>query len=637
MEDGCTSEHPAGDLRARGQFMILLFILALVCPWTHLAANPSAPEETSIQGVSVTGVPVFGGLGNLDTWVAVRFEVQTDTVGVQGYLEASWTTFDDPAITSTRFVDIPPFSRQQFFLYCECTQPYSKMETCLRLTDGKVLGFQSFPSVSHYGSAPVLVVGEIVNPQRAANIILSDPKTKQPIQMLESPLHLPDRFLGYTPFSGIILTGSDYAGLSDIQFDALMNWVRGGGRLALSPEAWETLPEGIEGKPPFFDEAIERSGSARFRDHGLGLGTIRQLDFEPFQGQPESVGFAPATVLGAWMGSRPTFGEPPREKGRYYRAYSGAEIWPFSTTWAKQLLRNLPAFSLPGRRTLALGIALYALVIGPFLFFLIGRHPRRTRLALLLFPLIWGGATIAVAIGNYVIRSNQFTMELVSFVHVFPQAPQTGFSETTAVVISPYNARIELQARERDWFFVPFSTASGSLGAAVPQQTDRAVISGIPMHYGEARSFFGRRILHLEQLDYRFEINPEGDELRIEGRHSLPGTVVKLIALDRDGSRWELAADPKAADESAFRATGMPFSLVSETAKEPDWEDVLERSAVIMAENISNERTAYLAAWTLSDRPPLVIPGEEATIREHVLYLIPLEPMKKTEEIEASG
>ncbi len=102
-------------------------------------------KELAPPGVSVAGVPIFSGVGNLDTWIAVRFEIQTDAVGVQGNIEASWLPFDAPAVTAARPVDLPPFSRQQFFLYCERIHAHCQMETGLRLPNGQLLGGQRFP------------------------------------------------------------------------------------------------------------------------------------------------------------------------------------------------------------------------------------------------------------------------------------------------------------------------------------------------------------------------------------------------------------------------------------------------------------------------------------------------------------
>lgn len=612
----------------------LRIVLALSCGLLLARAagqqivTPADSKEQAPPGVSVAGVPIFSGVGNLDTWIAVRFEIQTDAVGVQGNIEASWLPFDAPAVTAARPVDLPPFSRQQFFLYCERIHAHCQMETGLRLPNGQLLGGQRFPAVSHYGAAPILIVGEEINPLRAARALFHNPDQQQPIQILESPLHLPDRFLGLTPFSGLLITSRNLAPVQDAQAQALLDWVLGGGNLALTPAAHNNLPRTLNDLLPLNQNPPPAAESPSFTDIPWGLGTIRLLHFDPFNPTPEPDAQAASTRLAAWMGIRPAFGLPSKLTATRYSGYGTPDIWPFSTTWARPLLRHRPIFYLPTANTLLVGTILYAILTGPLMYFLFGRKPQRTRQLFWILPLLWLTAGFAVAGSHALLRSSRLRLELVSIIQCFPNAPETGFCETTAVVMSPSRTTLHLQATGKDWFFLPFSTSSPSQSDGIPMQTDRALVQDIPMKYGEVKSFYGRQIL--SNALPRFQYSVTQDQIEIVGNAPPPGEILKLMALEPNGRSWHLQSPAPTEKDLPWLATGVPHTTgILSTIHRLPWEETLEHAALHMAQNLTQKDQAYLAVWSRSTSPPITIPNTtSAEITEHRLLLLPLSLQK---------
>ncbi len=251
-------------LTTRHGFLIALFaLLGVAGPVVVAAAGEDSPQIASIK----IGL---GGKFKVGYWTPVRVTIDGGRSGFAGQFELTAPDSDD---LTTRFVagtaasiEVPPGEQWTLWQYVKLGRINGSIRGILRDQDGKAVDEQV---IDHAAPSPatwhwVVTLGTDVRVEEAAVLFARMRDEKLVSSVMSEPSEFPDQWYGYEGVNVLLVaagTDTPLEAISDQQYDALLHWLRLGGRLVLA--AGRRAPE-------LFDPS--------HRLHGLRPGEFVELD-----------------------------------------------------------------------------------------------------------------------------------------------------------------------------------------------------------------------------------------------------------------------------------------------------------------------------------------------------------------------
>jgi hypothetical protein len=201
-----------------------------------------AQNDTSTLTVKAASVGV-GGRAKSGFWAPIRLDLQAGPAGARGQLEIVIPDGDNiPVIfadeKSSR-IDLQPGQQLRLLRYAKIGPAAAPIRVQLRDGD-RILWEQALaglPTRLHATQQLVVGIGPAIDLPAATATIKRPAELSLVLAQIDDPGELPDRWWGYEGVDCLVLTTSDPRvpdGLTPDQQQALLDWVRLGGRLVLS-------------------------------------------------------------------------------------------------------------------------------------------------------------------------------------------------------------------------------------------------------------------------------------------------------------------------------------------------------------------------------------------------------------------
>ena len=204
---------------------------------TNVAATVS--ETTQITDVQVG----LAGRYKVGFWIPIHLTIDGGKQGFRGQVEFRAPDSDD---LTTRFVaaatnelQVDPNEQWSGWRYVKLGRIRAKLEVVLRASDGGIAGRKMMSELTPAPSTWqwVVTIGSDVGARDAAAFLSREQSERIITNELTSPAEFPDRWFGYEGVSVFVVATSKQKlleELNEVQFAALVRWLRLGGRLVLS-------------------------------------------------------------------------------------------------------------------------------------------------------------------------------------------------------------------------------------------------------------------------------------------------------------------------------------------------------------------------------------------------------------------
>lgn len=551
------------------------------------------PVSAQSEGVQMAVMPYLGGHVKYGEWLPLRISLSNAGRDIDAEVRAEIAGSSGTAVYALP-VPLPMGARKEVTLYV-LPSNFTK-EIVVHLTDGKqqVLAEAKTAITAHPQNE--YLIGAVVPDAGALAMLngLSLPERSDTHLILLSLEDLPERIEALRSLDCLILAGVDTSSLTPTQGEALLGWVRLGGRLFIGggagagrvlaglPEALRPVSLGqtvelnsLNALAAFTDRPIlvpgpflatlpadyrgraliSQGGNALLVQRNLGEGWVAYLALDPT-----------VTPFDAWAGLHP-FWKKLLEADAPLPPNAPVDI-PRRNLEAEQMwnaLTNLPTLELPSVRWLAALLVLYIVLVGPVNYLLL-RKLRR---------LDWGWVTVPVltlvfSVGGYGLGFSQRGNDVViNEISIIPLSPGSRFLEMRSYVglFSPgksdYTIRVEggglvspLVPFYAPWGPVPPGSPGGYSGPVAPinvLQGDPALVRNLGVSQWAMRSFQVESWIPAEAADFDADLVVEGDRLHGRVRNGLECPVQAMLLLS--GQRFVHLEGMAAGEERVISAT----------------------------------------------------------------------------------
>lgn len=228
-------------LLSRFLFPLAIGLLLALPPLPALAQDPASDP----QGVSLSFEPCFDDLGE-PGWIPVAVSLSNKgRTEVSGQVRVVGRILDFDLAHAWRDVTLPPGANHRYFIYIylpDVTGPGADLRVDFFRNGARRAEGSSTRPIPFDACSNVVVVGP--NPA-LLNVFNSNNPTSDPTGDGATPVRmrvvgaraasLPDRWIGYERLEVLVLNDAPSTGLSEEQQAAILDWVRSGGTVLVSP------------------------------------------------------------------------------------------------------------------------------------------------------------------------------------------------------------------------------------------------------------------------------------------------------------------------------------------------------------------------------------------------------------------
>lgn len=469
----------------------------LVCMWLIASLLPHVSLAQTASTLNVTVTPLYDGNFIQDTWLPLRITLQNG--GGDRHVRVQANTSGD-STTYAQEVDLPGGASKDITLYLLPTNGSDTIDVAVREGDQQLASAATQVRLRSGERMVAIVANE---PPQIALPRRQDLQTL-PIAPYDMTIaQLPDRSLGLTTLSAIVLHDVDTNSLNEAQRQALLIWVAGGGQLVLSggpasattvaglPETLrpaeigetqndlpgdvlatfaaftDTLPSGLSGFqliPQAGSQVVVGSDRPLVVERVFGRGRVQQLAFA-----------VDSASLASWPGATRFWDLflRPRNPDAAVTGPPGARLDDARALTLTASLGNLPALDLPSGLPLLVLLLIYFVVIGPAIH-LVLRRLGRQNLGWIVIPattLVFGIITFGL---GFAFRASDVLLNQVSIVENF------GSTANVRTLLGFYSANPRnFQATfPADTISRPLRSSNGPYG----------VVDGSPGTYGQGEN-----------------------------------------------------------------------------------------------------------------------------------------------------
>lgn len=518
--------------------LIALLILAL--------GLAGVPQRTVAQGaIEFAVTPAFEGNYAPYRWLPLSIVLRNPGSATQVTLAAA---LPNAVGRNTLTVDMPGGGEQRVTLYVAMDGTAREVRVSAE-RDGAALAEQAV-SVRPRGGERLLAV---VSPQPLSlNLPLRQDLTALPFLSFPlEPAALPDRPLGLSSLSLLLLNGVPAEQLRPAQISALTAWVRNGGHLIIggppgaslaglpaeltaatigAPAQLQPAPlaeysgapapaqlAGVTLQPALDALSFGAAGAPLWAQRSLGYGRITQLAFDPGQ-----------ALLREWPGA-PALWDRLLRPPQIYRTPYGDDTTPdlIREQIIASAVGQLPPVALPNSGPLFALLALYAILIGPGMALLL-RQIDRQSLGWVILPVV---ALVVFGAGTLLALGNQADQRIITQVTLVEQVDGTTARARTALgIITPRSERFPVTIDPAALVraippgagpFGPITAAQGDL----PQESGQLAVD---VERWSLQGLFAEALVALPALEATITLGDEAIQVQVQNTtgRQLRGVVV---------------------------------------------------------------------------------------------------------------
>jgi hypothetical protein len=513
--------------RAKSQAALLLALLSCVFPASAFAATPPSIEDVVI---GLRGMQNAGRSRN-GTWAPVQIALKAGPEDVSaGSYRLVIESADGEAVPYTYTAPVPAIGandKQTVFAYVRPSSAGSTFNVRLQTTEGQDVQtkerLQRDPSepkseVLEPRDTLYLTIGSrlpglkraMLEPEKqppagGAPAEEEDPQDrgKQRFAFVENVADMPDRWFGYEAVDVVVLTTSSDSfvnqllEMSKARRDALLDWVRRGGRLILSVGRNQQAVARWLDKVPLFDGTIKSKVTrSSLPNVKFWVGAeaqqkqpLRQVEIACVQPGPDAFGLVSEDSVGGDLQTRPVLVQSSCGLGRVLLVAFDLDAPPFSswdgqTAFWKKLQAEIAPRTVeakqPGgfaeaqgelgaelKRTLesfqdvpvisfgwvALFILFYIVLIGPLDYLLLKKVFKRLELTWITFPVLVLIVSVAAYATAYYVKGDDLRINKVDLVEIDLHGPGQVYGTSWFTLFSPriQNYTVGLEPVAPDW------------------------------------------------------------------------------------------------------------------------------------------------------------------------------------------
>ncbi|MFQ5616895.1 MAG: hypothetical protein ACE5GO_10625, partial [Anaerolineales bacterium] len=406
------------------------------------------PRKTLAQTeplVSLTAQTGLDGYCKINHWFPVRVTMENNGADLEGWVEVTPVDTSIDKWRYTQAVSLPGVSRKEVTVFVYPKRNISKVAISFSTGDGIISKIVMPvtcvpPGDSIYGVWAA--IPSVFNPLTA----LAPPGGRASLAQLELA-DFPNHSQGFDMLDILVISGVDTGPLTNVQRQAIANWVSNGGRLVIAGgPSWQKTAAGLDEFLPLHPndsvtlaslsslETFSRAAESLDGNTVVAVGDLEEaaiviasqdeipLIIRSQTGFGEVYYFAPDLAIAplrSWLGIEDLYGSlfgPPLD----VPAWAGG-----FTTWrdTADALANVPGLGLPSVFLICGFLGLYVLALGPLNYLILYRIKRR-ELAWITIPvlvLLFSGVAFIVGIA---IRGNRPVINELAIVEIWPENEQ---------------------------------------------------------------------------------------------------------------------------------------------------------------------------------------------------------------------